>query len=55
MQGFEFDARAVRAACEDDPVIGYEMWRRFTGAVVRRLQTTRARLLESYAHSEMGG
>ncbi len=55
MQGFEFDARAVRAACEDDPVMGYEMWKRFTGAVVRRLQTTRARLLESYAHSEMGG
>jgi CRP/FNR family cyclic AMP-dependent transcriptional regulator len=50
MQGFEFEARAVRAACERDPALGYELCRRFTAAVVRRLQTTRARLLEAHAH-----
>jgi len=47
MQAFEFDARAVRAACEGDPALGYEFTRRFCAAVVRRLQATRARLLET--------
>jgi CRP/FNR family transcriptional regulator, cyclic AMP receptor protein len=50
MQGFEFEARAVRAACERDPALGYELCQRFTAAVVRRLHTTRARLLEAHAH-----
>jgi len=54
-QGFEFEARAVRAACERDPALGYELCRRFNAAVVRRLQTTRARLLEAHAHAGLGG
>ena len=52
-QAFEFDARAVRDACDDDPALGYEISRRFSVAVVRRLQATRARLLESSARSEL--
>jgi CRP/FNR family transcriptional regulator, cyclic AMP receptor protein len=52
MQAFAFDARAVRAACDADPVLGYELCRRFSAVVVRRLQTTRARLLEAYAAAE---
>jgi CRP/FNR family transcriptional regulator, cyclic AMP receptor protein len=50
MQGFEFEARAVRVACDRDPALGYELCQRFTAAVVRRLHTTRARLLEAHAH-----
>jgi len=53
-QAFEFDARAVRDACDDDPALGYEISRRFSVAVVRRLQATRARLLEAAAR-EMAG
>jgi CRP/FNR family transcriptional regulator, cyclic AMP receptor protein len=53
-QGFEFEARAVRVACDQDPALGYELCRRFTAAVVNRLQTTRARLLEAHAHSGLG-
>jgi CRP/FNR family transcriptional regulator, cyclic AMP receptor protein len=53
MQAFEFDARAVRDACDDDPALGYEISRRFSGAVVRRLQATRARLLEASARSDL--
>jgi CRP/FNR family transcriptional regulator, cyclic AMP receptor protein len=49
MQAFEFDARAVRAACDADPVLGYELSRRFSAVGVRRLQATRARLVESHA------
>ncbi|HUZ22691.1 MAG TPA: Crp/Fnr family transcriptional regulator [Streptosporangiaceae bacterium] len=45
MQAFEFDARAVRAACDVDPVLGFELTRRFSAVLLRRLQATRARLL----------
>lgn len=48
MQAFEFDARAVRAACDSDPALGYELSRRVTGIVVRRLDATHARLIDAY-------
>jgi CRP/FNR family transcriptional regulator, cyclic AMP receptor protein len=47
-QAFVFDARAVRKACESDLVLGFELSRRFSAVVVRRLQATRARLLEAW-------
>ena len=53
MQAFEFDARAVRDACDNDPALGYEISRRFSVAMVRRLQATRARLLDTSARSEL--
>ena len=53
MQGFEFEARTVRGACDRDPALGYELCQRFTAAVVRRLHTTRARLLEAHSHRGM--
>jgi CRP/FNR family cyclic AMP-dependent transcriptional regulator len=47
MQVFVFGAAAVRAACDADPVLGYELSRRFSAAVVvRQLQAARARLIE---------
>jgi CRP/FNR family transcriptional regulator, cyclic AMP receptor protein len=51
-QAFAFDARAVREACDDDPVLGYELSQRFSAVVVRRLQATRARLIDAWAHRE---
>jgi CRP/FNR family transcriptional regulator, cyclic AMP receptor protein len=45
-EAFEFDARAVRAACDEDPSLGYELSRRLSAVIARRLQATRARLLE---------
>jgi CRP/FNR family transcriptional regulator, cyclic AMP receptor protein len=48
-QAFAFDARAVRKACDSDPVLGYEVSRRFSAVVVRRLQATRTRLLREAA------
>jgi CRP/FNR family transcriptional regulator, cyclic AMP receptor protein len=50
MQAFAFDAPAVRAACESDPVLGFELSQRFSAAIVGRLQATRARLLDAYGH-----
>jgi len=52
MQAFVFDAGAVRAACDADPDLGYELSRRFSGVVVRRLQAARTRLLRSAAHQD---
>jgi CRP/FNR family transcriptional regulator, cyclic AMP receptor protein len=49
LQAYAFDARAVRAACDADPALGYELTRRFTAVIIRRLQSTRARLLDAYA------
>jgi CRP/FNR family cyclic AMP-dependent transcriptional regulator len=53
-QAFAFDAHAVRSACDFDLALGYELSRRFSAVVVRRLQATRARLIESQAHPEAG-
>jgi CRP/FNR family transcriptional regulator, cyclic AMP receptor protein len=51
-QAFSFDAAAVRAACDADPLLGYELGRRFSAVVVRRLQATRARLTEACARPQ---
>jgi CRP/FNR family transcriptional regulator, cyclic AMP receptor protein len=48
-QAFVFDAPAVRAACDADPLLGYELSRRFSAVVVSRLQATRSRLIEACA------
>jgi CRP/FNR family transcriptional regulator, cyclic AMP receptor protein len=47
VQAFEFDARAVRAACTEDPALGYAVTMRFLGVAAHRLQATRARLLQA--------
>jgi CRP/FNR family transcriptional regulator, cyclic AMP receptor protein len=45
-----FEADEVRRLCARDPVIGYELHRRFMAVVVDRLQNTRMRLLDLYAN-----
>jgi CRP-like cAMP-binding protein len=47
MQAYEFDAVAVRAACQQDPRLGYALLDRFLGVALHRLQATRARLIEA--------
>jgi CRP-like cAMP-binding protein len=42
------DAHGIRALSERDPVLGYELSRRFIQVVVERLQATRVRLLDLY-------
>jgi CRP/FNR family transcriptional regulator, cyclic AMP receptor protein len=49
MQAFEFDARAVRAAFDDDPCLGYELSRRVFGLLVRRLAALHDRLIDAVA------
>jgi CRP/FNR family transcriptional regulator, cyclic AMP receptor protein len=45
MEAFQFGGPAVRAACEADPELGYELTRRLAIVVARRLQATRIRLI----------
>ena len=50
----EFDAPGVRHLMSDDPALGQELTRRFMHVVVDRLQATRLRLLDRYAHPDLG-
>jgi CRP/FNR family cyclic AMP-dependent transcriptional regulator len=43
-----FDGACLREKCEEDPRLGYELMKRFTGIIVERLQATRLRLLDVY-------
>src|SRR5512135_3908667 len=45
VEAFEFDGRMVRARCESDPLLGYELTRRLARVVAKRLQATRVRLI----------
>lgn len=47
-EAFQFDGRAVRALCEADPELGYQLTRRFLAVAAERLQATRTRLLDHY-------
>jgi len=46
---FELDAAAVRAACDEDPGLGYQLLLRVMPAVSSRLQAARIRMLDLYA------
>jgi CRP/FNR family transcriptional regulator, cyclic AMP receptor protein len=48
---FEFNADAVRAACESDAALGYQLLQRVMSAASSRLQATRIRMLDLYAAS----
>ncbi|MBU0679242.1 MAG: cyclic nucleotide-binding domain-containing protein [Verrucomicrobia bacterium] len=43
-----FDAKCLRAKCEADNVLGYEMFKRFSLIIVQRLQATRMQLMDIY-------
>lgn len=44
----EFDAACVRRRCDDDPALGYLLFRRFAQLMGERLQATRLQLLDLY-------
>jgi CRP-like cAMP-binding protein len=47
-EAFQFDGRAVRALCDADPDLGYQLTRRFLTVAAERLTATRTRLLDRY-------
>lgn len=42
------DAACLRGKCDDDPVLGYELYKRFAGLIRDRLTATRIRVLDLY-------
>jgi CRP/FNR family transcriptional regulator, cyclic AMP receptor protein len=55
VKAFELDGRAVRASCEADPELGYELTRRLTRVMANRLQATRIKLISASAHAPARG
>jgi CRP/FNR family transcriptional regulator, cyclic AMP receptor protein len=53
LQAYEFDAKAIRATCAQDPAFGHEITSRFLQVTLHRLQTTRIRLLDVGTHPEL--
>jgi len=49
-----FDGACLRGKCDSDPVLGYELMRRFIPVIVERLQATRVRLLDVYGKVAVG-
>ena len=43
-----FDGACLRAKCEEDPALGYDLMGRFAQVLIDRLQWTRLRLLDVY-------
>ena len=43
-----FDGRCLRGKCEEDPALGYELMKRFSHVMVRRLRATRMQVLDVY-------
>lgn len=50
IKALEFDAELVLDRCAADPSLGYELTAKFTELILERLQATRYRLLDVYAH-----
>jgi len=46
----KFDGRCLRAKCEEDHHLGYEVFRRFIYIVGERLEATRMQLLDMYGN-----
>ncbi|MCZ7589685.1 MAG: cyclic nucleotide-binding domain-containing protein [Gaiella sp.] len=48
VRAIAFDGACLRGKCEDDPVLGFELMRRFAQVAIDRLQHARLRLLDVY-------
>jgi len=46
-----FDGACLRAKCEADPALGYDLMSRFAQVLIDRLQWTRLRLLDVYGYA----
>jgi CRP-like cAMP-binding protein len=50
----EMDGACLRAKCDADPRLGYDLMQRFAGLATRRLQATRLQLMDVYGHAHAG-
>jgi CRP-like cAMP-binding protein len=49
-----FYGTVLRDYCEKDPTLGYELFKRMSEVMTRRLQSARTRLLQAYAGESSG-
>lgn|SRR5574341_736933 len=54
VEAFAFHGAAVRDACEQDPLFGYQLMQRIGAVMQHRLQSARVRLLDLYGHASAG-
>lgn len=54
VRAVQFDAGCLRAKCEADPRLGYELMKRLAGEWRQRMQSARLRLLDLYSHARAG-
>jgi len=54
VHAIEMDGACLRAKCDADPRLGYDLMRRFANLATRRLQATRLQILDVYGHAHAG-
>jgi hypothetical protein len=48
------DGACLRAKCDADTRLGYDLMQRFANLATRRLQATRLQILDVYGHAHAG-
>jgi len=51
VRALALDGKCLRQKCEQDPKLGYKLMKRFSQAMVKRLQAARLQLLDLYGNS----
>lgn len=51
VRAIEMDGACLRAKCEADPRLGFDLMQRFARLATRRLQATRLQILDVYGHA----
>jgi CRP/FNR family transcriptional regulator, cyclic AMP receptor protein len=54
LHAIEIDGTCLRAKCDADPRLGYDLMQRFANLATRRLQATRLQILDVYGHAHAG-
>jgi CRP/FNR family transcriptional regulator, cyclic AMP receptor protein len=53
VRAIEMDGACLRAKCEADPRLGFDLMRRFASVAMRRLQATRLQIMDVYGHANL--
>jgi len=54
VHAIEMGGACLRAKCDADPRLGYDLMQRFANLATRRLQATRLQILDVYGHAQTG-
>jgi CRP-like cAMP-binding protein len=54
VRAIEMDGGCLRAKCESDPRLGFDLMQRFARLAMRRLQATRLQIMDVYGHAGIG-